>query len=113
MQLAKQHTLILICRPFLPLSGLVATPTLDTNDESMKTTQLQDRCLDAALHTCRLVMPLSRKEHIGGNFWVSETIRKGVDHCWSNGFHDHDFERVLITEMKLILVQAQAPIELS
>ncbi|KAH8148350.1 uncharacterized protein LAJ45_07451 [Morchella importuna] len=80
IQLAHAHALIMIYRPFLPLSGITSSPTssIATNGSggprSPRVKVYQDCCLDAALKVWNLVSGLAKKRSISSPFWFSAYV---------------------------------------
>lgn len=77
IQLAHAHALIMIYRPFLPLSGLTTSSRSATTiggsvggAKSERIKSYQDRCLEAALRVYGLISGLAKKRSITGPFWV-------------------------------------------
>ncbi|KAI5840158.1 fungal-specific transcription factor domain-containing protein [Morchella snyderi] len=80
IQLAHAHALIMIYRPFLPLSGLTSSPasSIVANDSggprSARVKVYQDCCLDAALKVWSLVSGLAKNRSISSPFWFSAYV---------------------------------------
>lgn len=72
IQLAHAHALIMIYRPFLPLSGLTSTRVQGSSGgaKSERIKIYQDRCLEAALRVYELASGLVRGRTVSGSFWV-------------------------------------------
>lgn len=73
IQLAHAHALIMIYRPFLPLSGLTSTVKIGCSSGGAKGERIkmyQDRCLEAALRVYELASGLVRGRSVSGSFWV-------------------------------------------
>lgn len=72
IQLAHAHALIMIYRPFLPLSGLTSTRVRGSSEgaKSKRIKTYQDRCLEAALRVYELASGLVRGRTVSSSFWV-------------------------------------------
>lgn len=73
IQLAHAHALIMIYRPFLPLSGLTSTVRIGCSSGGAKSERIkmyQDHCLEAALRVYELASGLVRGRSVSGSFWV-------------------------------------------
>lgn len=73
IQLAHAHALIMIYRPFLPLSGLTSATRVGCKNGGAKSERIkmyQDRCLEGALRVYELTSGLVRGRSVSGSFWV-------------------------------------------